>query len=77
MIVARIFTSGNSQAVRLPKKYRLDGDRVFIKKVGNALVLIPTHAPWQTLFDSLGQFSEDFMESREQPPQQIRESVFE
>jgi len=77
MIVARIFTSGNSQAVRLPKKYRLDGDRVFIKKVGNALVLIPAHAPWQTLFDSLSQFSEDFMENREQPPQQIRESVFE
>ena len=52
------------------------GDRVFIKRVGNAVVLIPYHEPWQSLFDSLGMFSDDFMEDREQPPHQDRERLF-
>ncbi len=67
---AKIFQSGDYQVVRLPKKYRLEGDRVFIKWVGNVLVLIPEQASWQTLFDSLSQFSDDFMASREQAAQQ-------
>lgn len=41
MQTARIFTNGNSQAVRLPKDYRFDDDEVIIKKVGSAVLLIP------------------------------------
>jgi hypothetical protein len=37
----------------LPKEFRFDGDRVFIKRLGNAVVLIPYQEPWQSLFDSL------------------------
>ena len=58
---AKLFKNGNSQAVRLPKAFRFEGDEVFIKKVGDAIVLLPESAPWQTLFDSLDQFSDDFM----------------
>ena len=77
MQTAKLFKNGRSQAVRLPKEYRFDGDRVFIKRVGNAVVLIPYQEPWQSLFESLEQFSDDFMESREQPVQQKRENLFE
>jgi antitoxin VapB len=76
MDTAKVFQSGRSQAVRLPKEYRFDGKQVFIKKVGDAVVLMPYQGGWQTLFDSLGQFSEDFMVSRDQPEQQVREDAF-
>lgn len=77
MQTARLFKNGRSQAVRLPKEYRFSGDRVFIKRVGNSVVLIPYQEPWESLFESLEQFSDDFMESREQPAEQGREPLFE
>jgi len=77
MRTAKLFKNGRSQAVRLPKEFRFDGAQVFIKKVGNMVVLIPEQDSWQTLFDSLEQFSDDFMESRNQPEQQVREGLFE
>jgi antitoxin VapB len=55
----KLFRKGRSQAVWLPKEFRFKGDQVFVKKVGNAVVLIPFHASWQTLFESLDQFSEE------------------
>jgi len=77
MRTAKLFKNGRSQAVRLPKEFRFEGTQVFIKKVGNMVVLIPEQGSWQTLFDSLEQFSDDFMESRNQPEQQVREGLFE
>jgi len=76
METARLFKNGRSQAVRLPKEYRFEGDRVYIKRVGRTVILIPYHEPWQSLFDSLDQFSDDFMVEREQPAQQEREAAF-
>lgn len=73
---AKLFMNGRSQAVRLPKEFRFEGDEVFIKKVGEAVILIPHHAPWSTLTDSLKLFSEDFMEERQQPLVQDREDPF-
>ena len=77
MEIAKLFQNGRSQAVRLPKEFRFRGDKVFIRKVGNAVVLIPYQDPWVSLFNSLGQFSADFMATREQPGQPDREEVFE
>lgn len=77
MDTAKLFQSGRSQAVRLPKEYRFDGTQVFIKRVGDAVVLIPYREGWQTLFDSLDQFSDDFMADRSQPEPQLREDAFE
>lgn len=77
MAIARLFRNGKSQAVRLPKAFQFSGDRVFIKQQGKAVILLPYHEPWQALFDSLEQFSPDFMEQREQPAQQAREDLFE
>jgi antitoxin VapB len=76
METAKLFMSGRSQAVRLPKAYRLSGKEVFIKKVGNALVLIPETDPWETLLQGLEQFEPGFRIEREQPQvQQPRDEL--
>jgi antitoxin VapB len=77
METAKIFMNGRSQAIRLPKKYRFEGSEVYIKKVGDVVMLIPYHAPWEMLEESLDMFSDDFMESRNQPELQEREGLFE
>jgi len=77
MKTAQLFKNGNSQAVRLPKEFRFEGTKVFVKRVGNVVLLIPEQHSWQSLIDSLDQFSPDFMETRDQPEQQIREALFE
>jgi len=74
---AKLFKNGQSQAVRLPKEFRFEGTKVFIKRVGNAVLLLPEQDSWQILFDSLDLFSDDFMESRDQPEHQVREKLFE
>lgn len=76
METAKLFQNGKSQAVRLPKEFRFGSDRVYIKKVGNAVVLLPYQSPWDTLLDSLSMFSPDFMNERKQPPLQNREAAF-
>lgn len=78
MKTAKLFQNGQSQAVRLPKEFRFEGDNVFIKKMGNAVILISMESTcvWEPLFNSLHKFSDDFMEHREQPDQQHREDIF-
>ena len=77
MDTAKLFKNGRSQAVRLPKEFRFEGEEVFLKRVGNAVLLIPYREPWQTLVNSLSQFSDDFLETRDQPEQEMREGFFE
>ena len=74
MQTAKLFRNGQSQAVRLPKEFRFEGDQVAIRKIGNAVILQPQENAWDTLFDSLAQFSPDFMDDRNQPMLQERES---
>lgn len=76
MKTAKLFKNGQSQAVRLPKQFRFSSDRVYIKQVGDAVILLPYQTPWNTLLDSLSLFSTDFMAQREQPPVQEREEAF-
>lgn len=42
-VVARVFKTGRSQAVRLPKEFRFDGDTVLVHREGNSVVLEPSH----------------------------------
>jgi len=63
----KIFKSGNSQAIRLPKKFRIIGDEVYIKKMGDGLLILPQNSAWSSLIESLNSFSSDFMNSRVQP----------
>jgi antitoxin VapB len=76
MKVAKLFQNGHSQAVRLPKEFRFEGTEVYVKKIGNAVLLLPYDDPWQPLFESLDKFSEDFMQERNQPTNQTREDLF-
>jgi antitoxin VapB len=74
MNTAQLITIGDNQTVILPKQFQLQGTEVYIKKKGNAVVLISKENPWQTLFDSLNLFSDDFMPTREQPYLDVRET---
>ncbi len=76
MKTAKLFRNGRSQAVRLPREFRFEGDRVFVKKAGNAVVLLPTVRSWEAWFESLTKFPDDFMAKREQPKQQKRQGIF-
>ena len=67
MRTAKLFKNGESQAVRLPREFRFNGDEVFIKRIGSAVILLPKAKSWDTLIDSLGKFPDDFMTDRQQP----------
>jgi antitoxin VapB len=75
MKTAKLFNNGRSQAVRLPKDFRFPGSDVYIKKLENLVILIPKDNPWISLIDSLDKFTEDFMDERNQPDYQARESL--
>ena len=66
MKTARVFKNGGSQAVRMPKGFRFAEDEVYIKKIANAVLLLPKRDPWETLVGSLGKFSKDFLAERTQ-----------
>ncbi len=74
---ARVFQSGNSQAVRLPKEFRFHVEEVEISREGDAIILRP-HVQqaerWASLRAAVVKgFSPDFLENgREQPEEQVR-----
>ena len=72
---AKLFQNGHSQAVRLPKSFRLPGTEVKIYRKGNQVILEPLEDTWDSFFESLSEFPEDFLEDgRHQPPMQARDS---
>jgi antitoxin VapB len=77
MKTAKLFKNGQSQAVRLPKEFRMSGDEVYIKKQGEAIILLPKENSWAPLFSSLNHFTKDFRIERNQPDEdQKREPMF-
>jgi antitoxin VapB len=76
MQTARLFVNGRSQAVRLPKEYRFQGETVYVKKIGEAVILVPFDKDWEVFMHGLNSFSEDFMsEGRLQGNDQEREEL--
>lgn len=76
MDTAKIFWSGRSQAVRLPKDFRFDAEKVRIRKHGNAVILEPVTEDWTWLDAVVGKLDEDFLSgAREQPGQQARPAL--
>lgn len=74
MDTAKLFRTGSSQAVRLPKEFRMPGEMVKIYRQGNRVVLEPMDPTWDSLFAALKDFPEDFMaDGRRQPDTQVRE----
>ena len=73
MKTVRVFTSGNSQAVRIPREYQVTGKELLINKVGNTIILFPLDDPWKPFKNSLQEFSDDFFaDGRKQPKMQKR-----
>jgi antitoxin VapB len=76
MQTARLFLNGRSQAVRLPKEYQFNGENVYIKKIGEAVLLVPVDKEWKVFMRGLNNFSDDFMsEGRFQGTDQKREEI--
>ena len=75
MDTARLFQSGRSQAVRLPKQFRFSGTEVGVRHFGNGVLLLPVDNPWVTLEAALASFESDFELSREQPETQQRPDI--
>jgi len=74
MNTAKIFKSGNSQAVRLPKEYQFDVSEVEIFRRGDEVVLRKKSRNLVRVFELLTGLSDDFMENgRNQPSMQERE----
>jgi antitoxin VapB len=60
MITAKVFKSGNSQAVRLPKEYRFDAKEVSVNRIGNVLMMVPLGDPWCVFSEGLKDIRDDF-----------------
>lgn len=65
MYTAKLFTNGNSQAVRLPKECRFTGTEVYASKIGDAIMLVPKNKAWETFTEGLDEFTEDYFEAIE------------
>jgi len=75
METARLFQSGRSQAVRLPKEFRFAGSEVGIRHFGNGVLLLPVDDPWGTLEAALSLFEPGFVLTRDQPEAQTRADI--
>ena len=72
---AKLFFNGRSQAVRLPKEFRLEGDEVYVRFQGKSVILTPKSKSWQDFFEKTALPSDDFMEERVDLPPQQREGI--
>jgi antitoxin VapB len=75
MTTAKLFKSGRSQAVRLPKEFRFEGTEVRIRRVGQGVLLEPVKVDMKAVFEAMDRLGGDpiFPEGREQPPMQERD----
>jgi antitoxin VapB len=63
MGIAKVFWSGRSQAIRLPKEFRFEGDEVRIRRHGGAVILEPVDGDWAWLDGITGPIDEDFAQA--------------
>lgn len=73
MKTVEIITTEGQQSIRLPKDCRIEASEVFVKRLGRSLLLIPKDSDiWEVALMGLDEFTEDFMQVREQPAEQFR-----
>jgi antitoxin VapB len=68
MGTAKLFWTGRSQAVRLPKDFRFEGDEVRIRRHGAAVILEPIAEDWGWLDSLVGPLDDDFVQAVNEPP---------
>ncbi len=71
--LAKVFQNGRSQAIRLPKEYRVSSDEVYIEKIGHSIMIIQKEkSKWDVMRKALDDLKElDF--DRDQPQIQERD----
>lgn len=70
---AKLYTTGRSQAVRLPKEFRFECSEIFIRKEGDEIILSEKPTSWEDFFNSSGRPTDDFMTERVDLQAQKRE----
>ena len=63
---ARVFMTGNSQAVRLPQEFRFNTDKVAIRREGGNVILSPPYEDWADYFERAPRVGEDFVAKMEE-----------
>ena len=66
MIVAKVFRNGRSQAIRLPKEFRVETSEVYLKRTREGFLVIPRD-PWALFFEGIEELSDGFAQGRAQP----------
>ncbi len=77
MDTAKVFWSGRSQAVRLPKEFRFDSEEVRIRRHGNAIILEPISKDWAWLDELSRPLDGDFVSATEEQPAQQERPVLD
>jgi len=75
MITTKVFQSGNSQAVRIPREYRIDSDEVTVNRIGKALVLLPKDDSWSLFSEGVREVGEDYPSTIERDKPQKAMSI--
>lgn len=73
MDIAKVFQSGNSQAIRIPKEFKLKAKKMKIRKVGDSLIISEIPESWDDVFAKMAGIGDDFMPEHEQLPIQERD----
>jgi antitoxin VapB len=69
----KIQKKSGSQTIRIPESLRIEDDKVYLKRVGNSIYVIPFHDPWESLIQSTELFTDDYLDQRNQPKVQERD----
>ncbi len=75
MEIAKIFQTGRSQAVRLPKAFRFNTREVVIKNFGQGVLLLPLDNPWVMMQEAIDEFEHGFQLERAEQGEQQREEI--
>ena len=67
METAKILDCGHSQTISLPQRVRFSSEEVFVQRVGQAVLLFPKEASWQTFMSGINGFSDDFLADGREP----------
>ena len=69
----KIKKKAGAQVIQIPEGLKIEDDKVYLKKVGYSIYVIPFHNPWESLIQSTELFTKDFLDERDQPGVQERE----
>lgn len=69
----KIKKKSGAQIIQIPESLTIDDDKVYLKRVGNSIYVIPFHNPWESLIHSTEMFTKDYLDKRDQPNVQDRD----